>query len=1831
MEPDVVEHIGYSFDNKSNFDVRKKELDHVLDIPVFPAQNLILDTQNVNIYDRPSSVEKKLPVFIYNDKIYYLLMPHKDQRFVFLEYDEYSRLLDYRFGGRVYAQGRVNASYALSPDAFYVWGGNVSDRDDMRDLWRYDLETKTWVPEFAVGEDLSIADYPSDRRNSNLTIAGSEKFIFGGEVYIEIGNDVIPLNDLWWYDGVGWNVLDQWSLLPHESGLVVWFDNSIIKLLIGDNIWTVYKDGLTATTYVPYNGNIDGPLPCDALTYYDKGAVCWCDFRKNIIYSWDDVNETIVKLKLGTFGIGYDNITNEVDYYVTESVRLTRRGENSQYQPEIRIYVSYINNWDDDTIYKTCDIEAVPLGEYMATTDIEGGLKYTGLGIRETQFIEDHYIWDGNTNNVRRVGSDGVKPQERMLAGSCYDAKRNRIWLFGGYTGSIYYNDLWYLSLDDLTWTRVRRRLTELTNTAGEQTWPSARARSGLTVVDDTLWIVAGYSDMRSYADMWMYHIEDDYAELENLTDWVAFGSDYFLFQWRDRLWLFNGEYKLYRYFFEHKQFAPVTIYATRYPEIQQRIEDREFIIPPMRLSVQNNFLILSYLDSVNDEWLSFFIDMDSKEIIQYPGDINTASFWYNQTRGMDTEGYLYFYNVSPFDFAQRNQYPYYEYSVSPITSDMPLSRDSCLMYYWDADITGGSGTQRISYVDAENMYVIYNDQVEYSPILPTFGEMTDGLLADYWPQTDYSIIDGSEGSDQIDRKTEIGQGRFRTLPRFLWKRIPSLYADKLRRASISWQDEASKRTYIVNNQDGHILRYRAKDGTFFNYPSKLWPEGVTGRRGNLVFAFMGNNQQIDSPPGLAQSGATIKLNDEQFSLLGGGKDPKQLCHAGIMMYDLNYLSFQLRLLADHPDLETRNYDQIRDYLVGVARGQLNIHVTGEELSGEWIDKIENAVYSDTVSVVGDLSVRNIVNESGIRPFGVRVAGLSTQIGRNIYYGGGALKWSRLVSCPCDPMNKCTDLKYSNFYPQWDEEKGEYIKRYYNDFYIFNTDTRHWTQLADLPYPLYGGTMVASSDNTKLYLVGGYTGDDLSGASARIWTYDIDNNSWDEMLMLPRNYGGRALPAVEWIDDYRLIIMFGVQATKHHLLDKYVRVPIADTWLIDTVNQTMYKMFECQSKTSMILDSMTDNEGYMHMIDYNRIWYNNIYDKTNMEAAIKQALAGENNQDLANADPTETCDDNTFPVEDTPQTQPIMQWHTIDPVDGQINWVSRIEVPKTLAPNLTPDNIIKDFVDPRGDLWLIVNQLVVRKAAATINEDEEEEPGEVLTSYNMYFYRVAKDNPWNFILTLLPIDVPLDAGVRLVGYDGLRYVYCIWNEFNIWQLDLETAIFNPNGEYWRRMPPYPDLAEMGIWETDKEGVTTMSEFTKSEPYGDEILFYHANGLVLRFDPTNYVWRIDRYPDNTTGKDLVVVKDGEELYYYAPGYTHGTLIGLRHKQEDKFYFDAELLEVPEDMKMPAMDAIIEDIDGCLGSMSDSGESPSYDDCISVGCSPTLATRVSTTGEMPLELWKKLKGIIADRRSTVMRNRILSFNKNNHMLRAWVKKHGVLDLYMEFDSYYPSGQIDISVDYDTMAQAGQYKFTCWTSTGIQEGIGTMVQEDTGYDWDPFSRIYKKMVELPGSPGDYTYIETERPAYYIRFPLDSNSAIRKLHLEFEPIAHEWNYISRLNHVYVKHDSDSLIFKDDMGPIDVVYIEPFSNIESDIYLVRAMNNHPTDPAKNVKVQLVKNYRVLLSKDNVEWKRATIDDPLLVAQSLDPGQSVSFYLKALSYFDKSNLDMVIRAEFPPI
>ena len=1804
--PDVIEHIGYEFDNKSNFDIRKRELDHIVDIPVFPPQNLILDTQTVNIYEYPTGA----PIFCFDDIIYALLSPHKDQRFVFLKYDTLSRTLEYRFGGRIYPQSRPGVALAQTTNAIYTFGGYVGDRDDMRDLWKFDTGENTWYIESVPGSDPSIDTYPSERRNAHLAVdeGGFNKFIFGGEVYIEIGNELITLNDLWWEDNGTWKLLDPTAELPHTPGLVVAHDAATVTVLADGQVWTVYKDGTTQTTSSPYTGS-NVPNTSDVVTVISGDEFYFVNYVSGGLLKWDDATKELVVVVQQARGVQVHPTNYNVDKYVLYHNDKVKRGAGSSYQPEVRIAVLEMYNTADQSLYKTFDINAVPVGQYMSTTDLPNGRKYLGLGLNETTFIEDHFIWDGSTNNTTKIDIIGPKPNERMLGGCCYDEKRNRVWLFGGYTGSLYYNDLWYLSLDDYTWHEVRSRTSILSDSGGNKNWIEPRARAGMCVVEDTLWIVSGYSDTMSFSDMWKYDIPSDTIEEEHLTDWVNFGTDYFLFTWRDRMWLFNGEYKLYRYFFEHKQFATVTIYSTRYPEIDQLIRDRAYITPPIRIAVQGNDLIISYLhnDNAATNWISFFVDLDSKEVIQYPGSISTATFWRDRVAGSDEAGYLYFYNVSTFDFAQRNQFPYYEYSVDEPETTQALATSSTVFSYWDADAVGG-GVERPCYIDKNNLYVIYTDQVEYSPLFPTFGEMNNGLMAVFWPQLDFAVADGTNGAEQYASKQMYGEGRFRSVPRFVWKRVPAGYSNKLRQAALSWFDQKSNRTYIVNNKSGNILRFRSNDGTFFNYPFSVWPESSIGHRGNFVFAFGGTNENTNTPPGYDQFGGIISFNDEQWGIVGTNKSkkPKLLAHNGIMLYDLNYMAFQMRMLAEHPDSITkRDYDSIRDYLLGIMNSQLGVYGLGEMTSDEWMKKIVDTVYSDTISIVGDLSVRNIVNEGGTRPPGPRVGQNIAQLDRDIYIGGGAVKYDHIIS-PELPR----ELVYVPYTGVWSEEDEAYVQYNYNDFYKFDTDSRRWKRLADMPETLYGSSMIASPDNTKIYLVGGFNTDRLRTTSDHIYVYDIATDTWSDLNPLPRGYRGRAKPSLYWLDDFRLLIMFGFGGL-HILPDKYILTPEASCWMLNIQTNTMYKLFECMSKTSSVLESLTGRDGMLHLADYSQLYMNSFWNVFGLDQSAAQFMADDNAEVMATSDQQAIFNDDTFPLEYIASPKNVIKWSVIDPVDARVENLANIFVPDNVAANLSPTDIIKDFVDPRGDLWFVIN---IKRP-----QDTPSDP----VVYDMYLYRAAKNNNWNYYLDQLLVDLPVEGGVSMVGYDGRRYLYCIWNEFNIWCLDLETAIFNPDAEYWRRMPPYPDLGE--IVDFDPEMSDPHDPIKSRHLDTDEILFFDSRGMVLRFNPYSYVWYIDRYPNDTknsqqsaTLTEYVTVKDGAELYYYEPGSQHGTFYHLDYRQEDKFYFDAELLEPIDEFECPVFDAIIKEMEE-LESMTPS-DSGSTDDT-----TMPIAGPASELGEK----WELMKKYIAKRRSTVIHNRVLAFNKNNHLLRAWTRKQGTLDIYLEFDSYYETTNIDLSVDYDTMIeQPDRYKFTCWTNTGILEGTGTPVQEDTGYDWDPFARTYRKLVPLPNNPSEYTYIESERPGYYVRFPV--NTSVRRLHIEFEPKAQVWNYISRLNHVYVRHTSDSLNFVDDNGPIVVLSIEPFDTVESDIYTVRIKNEHPTDPGRNIQVQLVNNYRVMLSVDNVNWKRATIDNPLDVADVLNPGQVSTFYLKALSYFDKSNLDMVVRGDFPP-
>ncbi len=1814
LDPDLLDHTNFTASNASNFDVDSRGYrSQPIEVPVFPAQNSVIDFPGVNLYDIPES--SSLLKFVHGNIIYSLIAPSNEQRFMFIRYSNMKREVFYRFGGRIYCQARTKASYALGPDCMYVCGGKDTNRG-RRELWKLDLLTSTWVALHPVGQDLSLSDFPASRWDSSLMVSPQGMYIFGGSTYSEIGNSNIQMNDLWMNTGEGWKILDPESALPHSPGIVVYADSAVVKVVADSKIYSVSTIDGTVTNSPLVGG---APAGIQYSVYMDGSS----HFSTTLgLYRWDNTNSKFVKVKNDSVGVGV-NSSWEFQSYIRDTTERVRRGQGSSYQPYYQMYRPKVLSASDDTVIEDCDLGVCPIGQYMATCDLPNGKKYSGLGIQDGVFIEDHFIWDGETFHTTKVASSGSKPQERLAAGCCYDEARNCVWVFGGYSGSFYYNDLWKLDLSDYTWTRVKNRVGELfSTTENRKIWPAARAQSGLCVVEGLLWIVSGYSDTQSFSDIWAYNIENGTAYEERTVDWVPFGTDYHVFAWRGRMWLFNGERrKLYRYVYELKQWNGVEIYESRalgaltkkfeeidaYNSIKDKVKNLKserdhlpskgmylsirlkaleaalydmdqsadlekeveaelglsFYLAPLRVSVQLNNLIVSHTSDKGLE--SFFIDLDAKEIINYPGSIPNASLWRSPSVGMDTAGNVYMYNTSVFDLAETNQVPYFEYSINPLASEYPLSKTSNLMPYNDPTLVGGV-SERLAYIDSGNMYVIYDDQVSYDPLIPKVSEHKEGVWAHYWPQVDFSVLDGTSGEEQENSKARVGAGRFRAVPRFMWQRVPTRFTRALRNAALSWKDAEAGRTYVVNNETGKIVRFRSEDGTVLYYPSQIWKESALARRGNLVYSFGGS--LLGGPPARNQSG---EVPDEYTNLTAQDAHYVLDSHNGFMVYDLDYVAFQARLLAEYPALTPYDYDGMRDYLIRVSNSQ-GIAREGV-IPQDMLAKISNTIYSNTMDLTGGLAARNIVNENGTRPPHPRSAMASTQVGVDLFIGGGAHKFFVVTEEP-PKATSCYSTSYINLIDNGTEyPSGETYK--YDDFYRFDTSTRTWYKLANLPSVNYGGTLIADKDGQFLWLVGGFTGPNMSLASDKIYKYDIRRDQWNEVGPLPMGYTGRGEPTCEWIGDYNLIIMFGYKGTKGSDSTEFLRLPIADAWMLDTLNGIMYKMFNNQSKMSVIVDGLADSTGWIDMVDFFQPLLYSKFNEVQLNASLN--VIGNVGAGLVElGDVAETNQNIPIRLDDTKSGSPDIIWNRIDPIDGSLKHSARVRIPRQEVDYFLPSHIVSVFRDWNHCPWFLINR-----------------------TDGPAFYRWVKINDFTYDVDFLPIDWPLNLPVSMAAWDGKGKMYMIWNQFNIWELDLRTATYNPDAKYWRQLPPSPDLIDIGFdFSRDPKSYPIHSSIA----YNGDLLFYNSEGGVYRFNTTNYVWLVDRMPRNWNYN--TVVRDGDEMYYFEPGTTSGVWYSILQCQSDKFYFDSELLEKEIDLPL-------------LKAMLASPEPPN-----------PLASLMSSLGpDLKTLNVQSVADFISGKRATVKRNRVLAFNRNNHLMRAWSRKQGELDLSFEFGKYYPCSRIDISVDYDTMAQSGRFIVDAMTANGLISDTLIPVMEESGYDWDPFGMRYIKQINLPdGTPTNVTSV---RPPYYVRMNLPADTSLRNVRVRFSPEAMEYNYIARVNHIGIVSPSSNLNLEDGNGPLSVLYVEPFDHSESDVYTVLIRNDHGTDSARNVTVSLAKNFRVLASIDGNHWYRPTPEDPLVISDVLDPGQSASFYMKAVSYFDKSNIDLILGADYP--
>eukprot|EP01102_Stenamoeba_stenopodia_P014275 TRINITY_DN4719_c0_g1_i1.p1 TRINITY_DN4719_c0_g1~~TRINITY_DN4719_c0_g1_i1.p1 ORF type:complete len:567 (+),score=137.29 TRINITY_DN4719_c0_g1_i1:202-1701(+) len=131
-----------------------------------------------------------------------------------------------------------------------------------------------------------------------------------------------------------------------------------------------------------------------------------------------------------------------------------------------------------------------------------GGNDYENLLGHLWFFSLDSLTWTLLNNNTNTNSSSSPPPREFHLAALTKDG--NTMIVFGGYNyGYQYFNDLWSLDLESMTWTRL---CAECTNA------PPARCHAAGTLTnDDSLFVVYGGQDKENvFNDAWAYSFEND-------------------------------------------------------------------------------------------------------------------------------------------------------------------------------------------------------------------------------------------------------------------------------------------------------------------------------------------------------------------------------------------------------------------------------------------------------------------------------------------------------------------------------------------------------------------------------------------------------------------------------------------------------------------------------------------------------------------------------------------------------------------------------------------------------------------------------------------------------------------------------------------------------------------------------------------------------------------------------------------------------------------------------------------------------------------------------------------------------------------------------------------------------------------------------------------------------------------------------------------------------------------------------------------------------------------------------------------------------------------------
>lgn len=1825
-ENKVLSNIDYTFTNRSNYEIAIDETKGIVDIPYFPAQNLVDVSGDLNIFKNPTGLDFYIPYTNEqsNEKSIYGLLNRDDSRFLLIKYDAFNRDLVYRFNCVNYPQGRK--SYGLTYNAidkFWIFGGESNGRCN-NDLWEYDFNTMTWKLINQTLLEESSNQMPSKRKSCSILHVNNSLYFFGGSTDTLFGdyeNSVtyIPLNDLWEYNITTntWINYDPNRILPRRIGHIIYVDETIVKILItgGKNeigvtektkIWTVNKttNVVTSSDYIP------------SFNIVETNISLYLNENFNIL---SGTNAYRLNTQTQAFTMVMSGVTalHDDDYYWKCSNENRYRGNMESMGGFTALIPSLYTN--KNVVIKKCDITLPPYGLDLNKVNLDNnGIFWYGGLINSSVFTERTYILRPTTNNTDIYDHPSEeRPPERVQCSLSYDKYRNRVWLFGGFDGSKYYNDLWYYDLTNNKWTRVHPQLEN--QDEQQPTYPQPRYKAGCCVCSDNyLYITAGYSDVNSFNDMWKFYIPTETWSKETPIDAVPWGSSYYIFEWGDRLWLSNGEVTcLYRYFFEDKQYIKQgLLYGYVSSTYTTKANLNEYLSLPIKYSkVGNNLFIF------NNEIGSIKIDLNTKEVFDYKKEFGFSNdtYWIDEFKSFDDKNLnYYFINISPLIPLTKNQLPMSLFSMGNFSHQGFFSNTIPENIYND-----------FSFIDKSGIFQV-QPEYEYLDKAELF---VDGDISFAGVQSDYT-------DSNLDNQNEIFDLTLTTLSKptttpikywFLYNKQSNIN-NKIVGLTNTFKDSNSTRVYCLYDS-GNMVRFNTSDWTMFTYFTNIWNGAAIGynKTKNTISVFGGLYGKM-SADGAFEKGEGRKpylQNGIRYAYRGTGytiptspaKDVsmQQISHSGMFEYDLNITAMSTSSIMNYikdNNIQVVDYNETRDYLLDLVRDYLDSG--GKTQHPDTITAIKQKLYLSTQTILDDLSQIDILSENGERPHD-RAFTQYVMLNDKLYIFGGCevlhndpcIDGGGFQSFPFVTTSIGTGLGYNS---------GQLVAAD-KTAYAYDTNTQTWTQLASMPNRRYMGGAIASMDNRYIYLVGGACNDLCQTPSTSIVVYDTQTDSYEEVKGIPTNYKGRLMPILRWVDETRLLIMYGLKTSikKGECDDSpmplwnYNTYPLQDAWIFDTGNNIFYKSWEDLTGTIGIVvkDDYNGNGDSTErsMLVLNP--YPRIMDISSEENFIETAIYI-NKINLLNGE--------TTPIKCIPDTEILYDYKPfgINPNDmnaaASLLEISTSNDDKSRLRELYLKTVLSKsnfrFRYAWTEPYRITGEEDYHKYMFVIGErtaDDSETGIEFIKMMTMgykeshlRFWYVDLDAPAELrIMRQIKYEYPSPyIAPIMLAYDGYRYMYFIWSKNAIYRLDFKGVLSNPNATWWYKLPPIinADWLDGDDIKMGTDGVGTWNAFFLPPRY---LCMVSRTGKVVRMDTETFTWFVDKrtapespIPTTATSSNNIVEYcatnyDDFEIYKLYLGGIAGKYLNLYYRQWDNFFFD-----------LRAVDKVVE-------YMKDFVEENLY---------PVV----------------------------VKRKRLYLQNHLGHMFYSWVRVDGYYDVEYGMEDFYDAQKVRIYTDRLGIEQINNFVVSVfalkggWKTIPVENYFSVMQQTDWGWDGEYTRRYVRDYMEN----GLLTRAYTTLPPIYIDVPITEQTngePISKVRVQFSTENKEMNYMVRVNKVDVIDTQSEIAVYDNIGGngnrLDIVHLEPIAiNNDYTITFTIGVQNIESQTLTDCYAYMVNNKWLQFSVTGADgtFVLATEKTPFKFATSIAPGVIEHFFVRGMNLDNKPHIgDIVIKGYYP--